>query len=393
MKSLASPQMPTVDESRKLILGEIGPAPRMVFVRGVGNLGDELIWAGTRDLLRGHVYREIAIDDVVHEDGELALIAGGGAWSRSYNEYMPELLAIAEERFERVIVLPSTFDVSVPRVREALTATRATVFAREPQSLAAISELCDARLAHDCAFFHELPRFPDGSGTLHAFRTDAESGGGELPPDNDDISATAASLDDWLSRIAAHQQVHTDRAHVAIAAALLDRGVRYADGNYFKVAAIAESSLAGLDVAPLDGAPATSNGDASKTAGTARPIVPTVSLPFLAPRVSRLEELIEAWRDDRLPDATLAPLLPELCDADGLLDRKRADLLMAALDSRGRTWLLTRWLRGELSALFPPEGELAMLRERSDRLAAIEDGGWWKLRQRLLPLRRIVKRD
>lgn len=375
-------RMPSVAESRELILREIGPAPRMVFVRGEGNVGDELIWAGTRQLLRGHIYREIGLDDIVHEDGELAVITGGGAWSRSYNEYMPELLEIAEARFERVIVLPSSFDVTVPRVRDALSKTGATVFAREPRSLVAISELCDARLAHDCAFFHEMPQFAGGSGTLNAFRTDAERGGGiALPAGNEDISATADSLEDWLAQIAAHERVHTDRAHVMIAAALLGRSVRYADGNYFKVSAIAESSLGGLDVAPLDTSPAPSR--AAGTEPPARPIVAAMKLQYLAPRVSQLEELLGRWREDSLPDEALAPLMPSLCDAEGQLDRERADLLMAALDSRGKTWLLTRWLRGELEPVFPAQGELAVLRERSERLAAIESGGWWRLRGRL----------
>jgi exopolysaccharide biosynthesis predicted pyruvyltransferase EpsI len=387
-------EMPSVAESRALILDAIGPAPRMVFVRGVGNVGDELIWAGTRDLLRGHVYREIAIDDIVREGGDLALITGGGAWSRAYNEYMPELLAIAEERFERVIVLPSTFDVSVPRVRAALSASGATVFAREPRSFAAISGLCEARLAHDCAFFAELPQLPRGSGTLRAFRTDAErSGRVALPDDNDDISATATSLDDWLARIAAHELVETDRAHVAIAAALLGLRVRYAECDYFKVGAIAQSSLDEFDVAPL-GPTAPARGDGAPTPTTdAPPISTAAELPFLAPRVTQLEALVEAWRAGRLPDEELAPLLPELRDADGLLDRERADLLMAALDSRGKTWLLTRWLRGELEAIFPtdsPDDELIALRQRSERLTAIENGGWWRLRGRL---RRLLGRD
>lgn len=246
--------MPSVEESRTRLLDAIGPAPDMTFIRGIGNIGDEFIWAGTRELLSGHVYREIGLDELPLASGELAVITGGGAWSRPYNEYMPEVLAIAEQRFERVIVLPSSFEIVEDRVREALERTSAIVFARELESLHQISGLCRAELAHDCAFFadlsaHETP----GTGELNAFREDHESAG---PPadelDSEDISATADSLEGWLHTIERYAKVNTDRAHVMIAAARLGKQVRYREGNYFKLRAIAESSLAGYDVAAIE---------------------------------------------------------------------------------------------------------------------------------------------
>ena len=75
-----------VGRSRDALLSEIGDAPDLTLVRGFGNVGDELIWAGTRALLDGHVYREIGIDDLPANRGGTALLCGGGAFSRSYNE-------------------------------------------------------------------------------------------------------------------------------------------------------------------------------------------------------------------------------------------------------------------------------------------------------------------
>lgn len=67
-----------MEESRKLILQELGDPPDVTFVRGRGNLGDELIWAGTRALLAHHIYREIDLDGLCRTTGHTVLLTGGG---------------------------------------------------------------------------------------------------------------------------------------------------------------------------------------------------------------------------------------------------------------------------------------------------------------------------
>ncbi|MBJ7354201.1 MAG: polysaccharide pyruvyl transferase family protein [Thermoleophilaceae bacterium] len=304
-----------MEESRARLLDAIGPAPDLTFIRGIGNIGDEFIWAGTRELLAGHVYREIGLDELPLAGGELAVLTGGGAWSRPYNEYMPEALAIAELRFDRVIVLPSSFETVEDRVREALERTNALVFARELESLRQISGLCRADIAHDCAFFadvsaHETP----GIGELNAFRTDHESAGPLTEAvAGEDISATAESLEGWLHTIARYAAVNTDRAHVMIAAARLGKQVRYREGNYFKLRAIAESSLVGYDVAPLEQARET--------------LPPRTSTPMPDSRVT----ITLTGRDD---PAGARESLISLAGADAgliVLDRNSEDLTRAAL--------------------------------------------------------------
>jgi glycosyltransferase involved in cell wall biosynthesis len=166
---------------------------------------------------------------------------------------MPRALAIAELRFERVIVLPSSFDPSEDEVREALSRTRATVFARERESYRRIESLCDARIAHDCAFFFDFtPWLRDGQGTLNAFRSDPEARAGiPHPLRNDDISFTAPSLAHWLETIASHETVRTDRAHVMIAGALLGKQVEFAPTSYHKLDAIADYALSHYRVTRL----------------------------------------------------------------------------------------------------------------------------------------------
>jgi hypothetical protein len=126
------------------------------------------------------------------------------------------------------------------------------VFAREYESLRQIKGLCRADIAHDCAFFFEHgPYRRSGDGVLHAFRTDRDARPFILPPDNNDISRTCESLDEWLWTIARHEIVRTDRAHVTIAAALLGKKVEYRSSRYHKVPGIVEFSLKPYSVEPL----------------------------------------------------------------------------------------------------------------------------------------------
>jgi len=241
------PQL-SLDESRARLLRLIEGDDDVTFVRGYGNVGDDLIQAGTRRLLSGRQYREVGILDPGDAGGHTALLSGSGGWCRSYHP-MPRHLQEVESRFERVILLPSSFDVSVEEVRRALSCTKAKVFAREAVSYDQIRDLCDADLAHDCALYFEYrPYQREGKGVLTAYRSDREAARRHLPPENHDISATCESLDEFLWTIARHELVRTDRAHVTIAAAMLGKQVEYAASNYHKVPAIVAFSLGGLPV-------------------------------------------------------------------------------------------------------------------------------------------------
>ncbi len=242
-----------LEYSRQEILQAVGDRPDLVLVRTPGNLGDELVWAGTRALLSEHTYREIGVDELPAASGHTVLICGSGGFCHPHHGLMPHVLAIAEMRFERVVLLPSSFDTSVDVVREALEHTQAVIFAREQESYGRVQSLCAARLAHDCAFFFDYaPYQQTGSGVLRAFRTDAESAGERpVPPDNNDISLTASTLEHWLHTISHHAVVQTDRAHVMIAAALLGKEVEFDSGSYFKVPAIVDYALSDFRVKRL----------------------------------------------------------------------------------------------------------------------------------------------
>lgn len=407
--------MPSVAESRERLLsaidGNAGGAthPRMAWIRPRGNVGDELIWAGTRSFLSGHIHRELDIDELSFEEGDLALIGGGGAWSPAYNEFMPELLTIAEMRFSRVVVLPSTFDVSVPRVRRALERSNAVVFARERVSFEAIRDLCNAQLAHDMAFFYDLSAFGGaGEGVLNAYRSDLEAvRRRRLPEDNTDISAVCSSLDEWLATIERHAEVRTDRAHVMIAAARMGKRVRWSSNNYFKVSALAEQFEPEFDVEQLElptdaGAPErpSDNGVFVSSGRPAeRQLAHGTGLIERAQAARAIALLAEQHADGaRIRSEELLEALPQLAGADGRLDAARAELLLELTNARGYEWVLMQWMNGSLAALLcaadgttsVERDRLEWLERREAMLRGIEAGGWWRLRGRL---RRLIGRD
>jgi GT2 family glycosyltransferase len=246
------------DESRRTIFDAIGDSPDLTYFTGIGNVGDTLIQAGNARLLEPLRPRRAPLFEIPFLRGHTAVLSGGGAWCAPYHEIMPHALREAERRFERVVVLPSSFDLSVPAVRAALAGTAARVIAREPESFRQIRTVCSAALALDGAFFFDFdPYRRGGEGVLNAYRTDREAAEGmALPADNDDISVTCRTLDAWIETIARHEIVRTDRAHVMIAAALLGKRVEYRPSAYHKLPAIADYALGGFPVVRSEPTPA-----------------------------------------------------------------------------------------------------------------------------------------
>lgn len=259
-----------IEASRAKILASLRDARDVTFVRHSGNIGDDLIYAGARRLLADVDYAEISIFDLGDVGGDVGVLSGGGGWCEAFS-HMPEYLPLMEQRFERVIVLPTSFDVRLERVRETLERTRALVFAREAVSYESIAPLCRSELAHDCAFFFDFEGFRrPGRGALNAFRGDPEAAGGPIPDGNEDISATCDSLDEFLWKISRRERIRTDRAHVMIAAAMMGKIVEFRSSNYHKLPAIADFALQGFPATqhPADWAP---EGRPRRTAPRSRP--------------------------------------------------------------------------------------------------------------------------
>jgi hypothetical protein len=256
------------EQGKQKILDAIGEPSDLTFVRGFGNVGDLLIHAGVRQLLSGLDYREVSILELGDAGGDLAIFPGAGGFCYAHHK-IPTYMAELEKRFEHVIVLPSSFDMSVDSVQSYVRRTRAHLFARERESFRQIQNECRADLAHDCAFYFDFePYRCFGKGTLVACRTDRESTLQDIPIKNNDISQTCETLDEFLWTVARHELIRTDRAHVMIAAAMLGKRVEYWPSNYHKLRALAEFSLATYPVKDID----YSNLDADTSVITPSPV-------------------------------------------------------------------------------------------------------------------------
>lgn len=235
-----------VETSRKKLLTSIEFSPDLTFIIPGGNIGDHLIWAGTRQLLDGKPFTEVSEDEIEKANGHTAIIAGCGGWCKAYHS-MPRQLSIIEKNFKKVIIFPSSFDISVPAVKDSLMKTKAMVFARELISYNQIKDICEADIAFDTAFFFHYSKYKQqGNGPLYAYRKDREKLKNEINSsveDNNDISKTSKNLNQFLKIVAKHNTVHTDRAHVMIAGAMLDKTVYYSPSNYHKIPGIADFSL------------------------------------------------------------------------------------------------------------------------------------------------------
>ncbi len=107
----------------------------------------------------------------------------------------------------------------------------------------------------------------------------------------------------------------------------------------------------------------------------------------------------------------LFQIVPELQRDDGACDLAAARLLMELVSAKGPAWMLDAWMKGDLAALLdrppdvaPLQAELERLRQvvksqdetlrflhgRNETLYRIEHGGWWRLRDRLFPVLRLV---
>lgn len=235
---------PTLQESKDRLLAPLSGAKDITLLKLPGNLGDSLIEAGTEALLGPVPHLSIRWEHLWRVRGDLLIICGGGGWNAYYG-LSPHALALGERNFRSVVVYPSTFDTSDRLVYSAISMTQAKLFARDWTSYDTVKSLQpQTELAHDGAFFFDLEHYRrEGTGMLLAYRTDREST--HKPPEgNVDISLACASLGEWLDAIAGAEEVHTDRAHVLMVAALLGKKVFWSPNRYFKVQALVDTWFA-----------------------------------------------------------------------------------------------------------------------------------------------------
>jgi exopolysaccharide biosynthesis predicted pyruvyltransferase EpsI len=218
-----------------------------------GNCGDGLIAMGLRELCSEH---GVGVTELLHPRparGHALFVLGCGNLCGPFHFQVTKIQNYLGH-FEKIHLLPCSIDPASEEVASFLGSLPpgVTIFCRERFSFEKVTALAGGRnpiyMDHDLAFAVDYRRWQRaGSGRLNAFRTDRESLGHALPPDNIDVSIWGGSADGKLMirMISEYRSVHTDRAHVAICAAMLGKETHVYPNNYHKVRGIFEYSLCG----------------------------------------------------------------------------------------------------------------------------------------------------
>lgn len=222
-------------------------------LKNIGNRGDKLIELGTLEYFSRYNIKVNLIEfNDTEKEGDLLFVSGSGAF---YTDYCYNIINAIEKRykkFKKIVILPSTFDLSSQAVRDWASnlPDHVTVFCREQESYNQMREFSkNVFMSIDMAFhFNFQPYKKNNNGTLVCFRKDGESSLNTPSIKEADCSEDLSLGDSedyksFLRRIAAYENVHTDRLHVCIAAALLGKNVTLYSNSYFKNKAVFDYSL------------------------------------------------------------------------------------------------------------------------------------------------------
>lgn len=274
---------------REVLLSEKVSGARVKYYPNTGNAGDSLINVGFYQLADevGLEYEVIDRDEPVNvNDTDVIIIGGGGAlvpeWSAT-----PEFLGSVIGKCKKIVILPQSIR-GVDALLQKLGIDD-IIFCREKYSFNGCESLglsCSLYLADDMAFYVDVKKLRDSkkefpklnyknlirsvvynyhlvvrsniSRRIGAFRCDKESNY-EVKVKRrrmNDFSAIARfgsgsigksnySAHMFLNLIDRYDEIDTDRLHVIIGAALLEKKVNAYPNSYYKVRGVIEHSLGG----------------------------------------------------------------------------------------------------------------------------------------------------
>lgn len=290
-----------VSETVAEILNALPIDEKVYYRANPGNAGDALIATGTFDLFDhlGIDY-EILDVDIFDPNGKIIVYAGGGNLNYIYNDAR-KFIQVVHSKAKMLILLPHTITGNEDLLADM--GSNCIIFAREQVSyehISSHSKQSQVYIDHDMAlnmnvqnvlsasypstislvlrklynkltssshdrippirvllnsFFFEHDWSRRNSGQVGVFfRDDVEASGRDLPDDNADLSKiyfygtrnkyytdyTVWRLFNYVNRF---DEVRTDRLHVCIAAAMLNKKVEFHPNSYFKCKAVYEHSL------------------------------------------------------------------------------------------------------------------------------------------------------
>jgi exopolysaccharide biosynthesis predicted pyruvyltransferase EpsI len=234
---------------------------RVHFFPKSGNAGDGFIAHATYELFKTQGIEFTTHRQTDSVEGQTVLIGGGGNLVEGrYNDVADLIRRHAKNN--KIILLPHTIVGFADVLSE--THRNLTVFCREPVSyrmaLLNGASTANTHLSHDVTFFLDddyFSRFSvKESGTLKALRTDGEATGQvQVSEDNVDMSLSwngdlwtspdfcSHVTDSMAAFVAPFETVQTDRLHVSILSAFLQKNVFLLPNAYYKNRAIFEHSL------------------------------------------------------------------------------------------------------------------------------------------------------
>ena len=244
-----------------------------------GNRGDALINQSVTELFTAHGvhFKDLWFPENII--GEVLFVNGCGNFCSAHH-HMVHLVKFYEKRFRKIYILPSSFEASFPLVNQFLSDLRSNVviYCRERFSFDQVLKIRNSEqvfLDSDMAFYFDWSKIDvkGGAGELYAFRKDRERNFDvSIPDGNRDISVDSKFWHNWrvfnackflgkkynakiraiferqrcydfVNEIAKYDEIYTDRAHVAITGAMLNKNVYLYQNNYHKIKGIYENSM------------------------------------------------------------------------------------------------------------------------------------------------------
>ncbi|MFZ2151969.1 MAG: polysaccharide pyruvyl transferase family protein [Minisyncoccia bacterium] len=275
---------------------------KLVFVPNSGNAGDSLISYTTLMMFKmlGFVFQHCAYDSKL-EVGDIknkTVVYGGGGNLVPLYSSARDFISRIHKHAQRVIILPHTIAGNEDLLEKL--GSRVTIFCRELESYEHVKKYAknaEVLLADDMVFSLQLPDLKNPLtlvgfikrlvlnawdshfkslraiprdtqrylrcrkiirmktvSVLNAYREDKEGLKKEVPDKNIDVSELFAfgsqlpqdiyfSTFCMLYFLSRFDEIHTNRLHVAIAGALLQKKVLFSANNYFKCRAVYEFSI------------------------------------------------------------------------------------------------------------------------------------------------------
>lgn len=229
-----------------------------------GNIGDMLIHKSTM-ILFSKFNIKINIINNAKQNSEILFVSGGGNLIKKYSYLLNHLKRVIDD-YDEVIMLPHTYNGNDVISFLKSNQQKVRIICRELYSYRILenSGISTSKLflADDLALCMNLDVFEMKEiGTLHAFREDIERTNALITHDNCDLSMiikidnSGFDLEFWntmnweeylnifIEILASYKVIHTNRLHIAIAAALLDKKVFLYPNSYYKNKGVYQFSL------------------------------------------------------------------------------------------------------------------------------------------------------